>query len=351
MATDERAHRQLANRRHLVCRSQHGMGCQQQRTDHQDCRRRRVWTEQLHDPEVYWRCVGFASATRGWAGTLTSHKTLFETRDGGTTWQAVTNLPPNPPSAICGMSVVSEQVVYLSGTNFPNRPPRMMKTTDGGASWTAIDMRPWASILIDTFFTSPTRGWVVGGKTDEAVATRANVKPVVLLTEDGGQTWVNRVAGLSQQFPKGEWGWKIQFLNDQVGFVSLENFSTGAILKTSDGGATWTRLAINDPQANANLEGVGFIDETHGWVGGWGDAQFLRLSTSQTTDGGQTWSNANEVGKATQSLSVLRSSGDGWLCVGPNGLQVFIGADALPTTMPWRRPDRCSLEGPTAPGG
>jgi FlgD Ig-like domain len=85
-------------------------------------------------------------------------------------------------------------------------------------------------------------------------------------------------------------------VNDQVGFVSLENFRDGAILKSTDGGRSWTRLRINDRQRNSNLEGVGFIDETTGWVGGWGDSRFIGGFTSQTRDGGQTWDNANEVG-------------------------------------------------------
>ena len=257
-----------------------------------------AWVEQLHDPEVYFRCVGFASATRGWAGTLTVGKTLFETSDGGHTWTPVANLPPLAPPAICGLSVVNAAVVVAAGTNFPNRPPRMMKTLDGGQSWTAWDMRPWADILIDTYFPSPERGWVVGGKTDQPVPTRANVQPVVLYTEDGGQTWVNRVGDRPDAFPLGEWGWKIQFLTDQLGFVSLENFNAGAILKTTDGGRSWTRLVINDPQQNANLEGIGFVDGQHGWVGGWGDASFQRRSSSETLDGGLTWRDANEIGKA-----------------------------------------------------
>lgn len=257
------------------------------------------WFEQLHDPDVYFRCIVFASATHGWAGTLTPTKRLFETHDGGHTWTQVTNLPSLAPSAICGLSVVDEAVAFASGTNFPNRPPRMMKTLDGGQTWTAWDMRPWADILIDTYFTSPDRGWVVGGKTDQPVPpTRNNVKPVVLFTEDGGETWVNRVADLHDEFPMGEWGWKLQFLNDRVGFVSLENFHQGAILKTTDGGLTWTRHVVNDPQQNANLEGIGFVDENHGWVGGWGDAAFERLSSSETFDGGLTWRDANEIGRA-----------------------------------------------------
>jgi hypothetical protein len=106
---------------------------------------------------------------------------------------------------------------------------------------------------------------------------------------------VNTVAG--RQLPLGEWGWKIQFLNERVGFVALESFTRGAILKTVDGGNTWTRLEINDPQGNANLEGIGFIDENTGWVGGWGSASFAEGYSSSTTDGGQTWQDANEIGR------------------------------------------------------
>lgn len=251
------------------------------------------------DP-IYFRCLAFATPTHGWAGTLTAGKTLFETKDGNT-WTQVANLPALAPSAICGMHAVNDQVVYASGTNFPNRPPRMMKTIDGGQTWTAWSMKTWADLLIDCYFTSPSRGWVVGGKTNLPNPTRLNVKPVVLLTEDGGQTWVNRVANIADQFPPGEWGWKIQFLNDQLGFVSLENFSEAAILKTTDGGQTWKRLKVNDPQGNVNLEGIGFIDEQRGWVGGWGPGGFgspgpPKGFSSATIDGGEHWQDANEIG-------------------------------------------------------
>lgn len=257
-----------------------------------------TWTVQLQTSEndrIYFRCIGLANPQRGWAGTLHEVFRLFETSDGST-WRLISNLPDLAPSAICGISVVSDQVVYGSGTNFPNRPARMLKTVDGGKTWTAWEMAEWADLLVDCFFTDATHGWVVGGKSDARPATRLNVKPVVLQTDDGGATWTNRVAGLD--FPAGEWGWKIFFLNARVGFVCLENFSAGAILKTTDGGQTWIRLPVNDPQRNANLEGIGFIDEQTGWVGGWGDSDFEKLFSSATTDGGMTWSNANEIGKA-----------------------------------------------------
>lgn len=270
----------------------------------------KTWEVQFR-ADVYLRCIGFASELRGWVGTLgaPAAKRLFETRDGGTTWQPVADLPVLAPSWVCGLSVVNASVAYASGTNEPfptfNRPPRMMKTVDGGESWTAWDMTPHASLLVDTYFTSPDRGWVVGGQIqpgvpiegDDEWAKRGNVKPVVLFTEDGGQTWVDRVADIKDEFPLGEWGWKIQFISDQVGFVALENGFAAAILKTTDGGESWKRLEVKDPQGNANLEGVGFVDENHGWVGGWGSADFEQGSTSETKDGGVTWTDANEIGR------------------------------------------------------
>src|SRR5215203_1223616 len=88
------------------------------------------WITQLQD-DVYWRCIGFATPQRGWAGTLTGPvgatpgRRLYATTDGET-WELIdARLPAEAPAAICGLSVVNEQVVYASGTNFPNRPAAM----------------------------------------------------------------------------------------------------------------------------------------------------------------------------------------------------------------------------------
>ena len=265
-----------------------------------------TWVRQFSATGTYLRCVGFADEQRGWVGTLAAPRRLFRTLDGGATWGLVPNLPREAPPAICGLSVVNERVLYASGTNFPNRPTGVIKSTDGGETWIGWDMREHATLLVDIFFQDEEHGWVVGGKADVPNPTRDDVKPVVLFTEDGGQTWQNRLAGREAEFPKGEWGWKIQFLNERIGFVSLENLVDGAILKTDDGGRTWTRKPVNDPQRNANLEGIGFLDENLGWTGGWGDKEFLGGFTSETHDGGQTWSDANHVGKRLNRFRFIR---------------------------------------------
>jgi photosystem II stability/assembly factor-like uncharacterized protein len=256
------------------------------------------WETQTRLPGVYLRCVAFASPTRGWVGNLTPEMRLLETSDGGKKWVPVGDLPKGAPPAVCGLCVVNESVVYAAGSNVPERPVAMMKTLDGGHNWTAWDMRPWADNLIDVYFTSPDRGWVIGGKADDPMPTKPKLKPVILYTEDGGATWVNRIADLRPEFPLGEWGWKIHFVDDRIGFIALQNYFAGAILATTDCGMTWKRHPINDPQMNQNIEGIGFVDARHGWVGGWGDhPERMKQYSSETLDGGLIWRNANEIGK------------------------------------------------------
>ncbi|MGB9367250.1 MAG: YCF48-related protein [Xanthobacteraceae bacterium] len=250
--------------------------------------------QQTVEGDVWLRCMSFTSPTDGWVGTITRRQRLWRTQDGKT-WTNISSSLPALPIAVCGIHSPSKNVVYASGTQFPEAEAAVMKTTDGGQTWTSISMAAHANLLIDNFFMDDLHGWVVGGKGGTSLD---QLKPVVLFTSDGGQTWENRLENSGIDFPSGEWGWKIQFLNAQVGFVSLENDTAAAILKTTDGGRTWRRIEVKDPQKNVELEGVGFVNEMVGWVGGWGhgfQAGRADGTTSGTTDGGATWFDANNV--------------------------------------------------------
>ncbi len=255
--------------------------------------------DDVNDQPIYPRCIQFANETRGFLGTVSAAMRLYTTSNGGATWEPQPDLPPEAPLKVCGLTVVNENVVYATGTNEPEDLAAMMKTVDGGRTWTATSLEAHASILIDNHFFDEQRGLVVGGFTDvpRERRTRDDVHPVILLTEDGGETWANLLQDFTSQYPKGEWGWKIFVVDANVIYVSLENFYAGAVAKTEDGGQTWRRLPINDPQGNANLEGVGFVSDDVGWVGGWGDVRFEGGFTSATLDGGATWTDANEVGR------------------------------------------------------
>lgn len=264
------------------------------------------WTRAFHAEGVYLRALAFTDRENGFVGTLSAVDRLFRTSDGGRTWERAGNLPAGAPAAICGLTTPDSTTIFGSGTNFPNVRPGVIRSTDRGQTWSVLDLRGQATLLVDIYFKNPLEGWVVGGKSDVPSTSRRFVKPVVLATTDGGETWVNRLEGVTASWPQGEWGWKIFFVNEQVGYVSLESFERGAILKTVDGGLTWERLPVADPQGNANLEGIGFVTETVGWVGGWGDANFQGGFSSGTADGGGTWRNANEIGRFLNRFRFIR---------------------------------------------
>lgn len=260
-----------------------------------------TWAAQTFLASSYLRCLGFSSVTHGWVGTLSGPDRLYRTVDGGLNWTPVQNLPSDGPRRICGLVAVSDEVVFASGTNYPHEPAAVLRTTDGGASWDFLDLGGMPALLVDIYFEDTLLGWVVGGIDEVAhpdrPTQRRDVVPAVFHTSDGGETWFNQTELNAQlgDFPRGEWGWKIQKLNDTL-FVSCENFLDGAILRSDDLGTTWRRLRVNDKQRNSNLEGIGFRDSQTGWVGGWGDRDFQGGFTSATQDGGQNWDDANHVG-------------------------------------------------------
>lgn len=230
-----------------------------------------TWTGQFNDPTLYFRSIRFADSQRGFAGTLSSSHLLYATVDGGTTWTLVTNIPEPRPVALCGLSAPTSQVIY--GVGSYAGPPRLIKTTNAGATWTSSDLSQHASTLIDVHFLSATEGFAVGSTGEFPDFSRS----VVLRTTNGGMSWQRRYLGTRD----GEWGWKISFPTPDTGYVSLERTGSGPMyfLKTVDRGLSWTTL----PFEPYNEQGIGFVNPRVGWLGGRGNPTF------GTTDGGQTW--------------------------------------------------------------
>ena len=255
----------------------------------------KTW-EMVYQIGSYFRSLAFTDTLNGWAGTINSNSLLHHTADGGKTWSEVTNIPSPKPKRICGMSVVNDQVIY--GSSAFDGPPVIIKTVDGGKNWSSIDMSPYAQTLIDIKFFSADTGIVTGGGlTGFFSYQNPTINSVVLYTTNGGLSWTPKYTGTA----KGEWGWKIFFVNRKVGYISLEAFNDANVLKTTDGGLNWVRYHVDD---NTDIEGIGFADELLGWTGGYGQ-------TSLTTDGGQTWKTVNfSGGTENESLDRFKFFGD-----------------------------------------
>lgn len=255
------------------------------------------WIQQLQISS-YIRSIKFADSLNGWAGTLDNTQLLYHTTDGGDHWNLVTNIPDIPvtPKRICGLFVVNKNIIYGSGAY--DGPAVIIKTTDGGANWQSIDMSSYATDLVDIYFINKDSGFVTGGSPNAVFdPNNGTTKAVVLYTSDGGATWITRYTG--QTTP--EWGWKINFPTPMVGYVSVENFNAGSILKTTDGGISWNKF---DVPILHDLEGIGFINETTGWVGTRQTGK--NMFAARSNDGGLTWQ-ADSLGK---SLNRFQFFGD-----------------------------------------
>ncbi|MCH7639382.1 MAG: T9SS type A sorting domain-containing protein [Bacteroidetes bacterium] len=216
----------------------------------------------------YARSTGFANRNKGWVGLLFTSNILFETTDGGLTFNDITSrIQPAVGGGICGMWVVDEQIAY--GVGQFSGPAYLIKTTDGGQTWASSDLGAYADTAVDVMFLDADHGFIAAGGS-------GSVR--VLETTDGGATWsIRHTSSVS-----GVWGWKLSFPTENVGYVSAEygsGTSKGLVLRTADGGQTWTEITIPN---GGSLQGVGFLTPEIGWTSG-------RGTTSVTTDGGQTW--------------------------------------------------------------
>lgn len=227
----------------------------------------------LYDNIFFNRSVGYFDAQTGLVGTLDSAECLFRTTNGGVNYTLITNLPSPKPKGICGISIVNENIAYGCGTYYDFA--KIIKTTNKGADWSIVfSDTSLARTLIDCYFWTQDSGIAVGGY-NTSIFDNGNA--VILKTTNGGTTW-QRVCKTTRT---GEWCWKISFISRDIGYVSIERQSGFAyILKTTNNGNSWTEI----PFRNYDEEGIGFVNENTGWIGGWTGP------TYQTTNGGANWS-------------------------------------------------------------
>lgn len=257
----------------------------------------------MKQSNIYNRSVEFINTEKGFVGAFSFNPNpiadiLRKTTDGGATWTDLTSLlHPRAKKGICGLAVADANTIY-GGGNWFGDSAYIVKSTDGGNTWSFIDMTPWATSIIDLYFLNKDVGFATGK------GPLPLESGIILYTTDGGASWSYK---FQNNIPN-EYCWKIQRLTARTWFASLEDFGNVSpkILKSTDGGMTWNIQQV--AAAPYNIEGIGFLNSKVGWTGG--DANF----SFRSNDGGITWDTVhvcpymNRVFKVNDTM--LFASGD-----------------------------------------
>jgi photosystem II stability/assembly factor-like uncharacterized protein len=174
--------------------------------------------------------------------------------------------------------------------------------------------------LEDVSFVNAHCGWAVGD-TGYIRGGHPYLDGVVLITHDGGATW------MAQKITSVGVPSAVAFVNTKDGWVMGDTQNRTAIVATTDGGAHW----VEQYSGATGLVDFDFVDADHGWAVGTTDGGSLLLTM---TDGGATWTKRPAPGDGPFS-PVFLNARQGWIAEGVSGRRhVFATTDGGAT---WKK--------------
>jgi len=242
--------------------------------------------------------------------------TLMRTNDGGQSWQT---FPFDVPDSLQFRDVEAfgEDTAYVLSAGLPGL---IFKTNDGGESWTRQYENNRPGIFLDGMaFWNAQQGVVMGDPLDESF--------VILCTENGGQDWERIPADNLPDPADGEAGFAASGTNIVVQGEAFACFASGGkrarVFRLTDRGQSWSahEVPIKQGASSQGIFSLAFADTLRGVAVG-GD--FLAPDDTSriaayTTDGGLSWQPAEQMPGGYRS-GVAYFSGDKlFIATGTNG--------------------------------
>ena len=235
------------------------------------------WKLVASHPGTFIRALGFLDEKKGFIGNVgtdyypgvSDETPLYRTDDGGKNWAAV-DLGDKTIKGVCAIDIVKTSRIYqgvlqprvvIHAAGRVGGPTGILRSTDGGQSWSVIDMSSHAGMILDVKFFDEHTGLVFASS-----SRSGDNEALILRTTDGGKTW-------TQVYKSGRVGeliWKASFPDGDTGFATVQSYDPDReqqlIVKTEDGGKSWQELPLTK-NAKARQFGIGFIDRYRGWIG------------------------------------------------------------------------------------
>lgn len=250
--------------------------------------------KQFEETSYYIKDVEFITTTVGWAvgyphwdrATKVHTGTIVKTTDGGESWTAQA---AGVSELLRGVDFVDAGHGWAVGFN-----GTILHTEDGGGHW-----QPQAVATSDEFmdvvFADANTGWATSLRPVhyDWLGDEDNWEAGIWHTGDGGDTWVQQTVPDNASilhaidFVDAQTGWAVgvKYIgDDQYGHPEHR----AAVYHTSDGGQTWYEQY--SPELEISLTSVDFVDGTHGWVAGFPTrSDITEGAVFRTSDGGETW--------------------------------------------------------------
>jgi photosystem II stability/assembly factor-like uncharacterized protein len=208
------------------------------------------WTDQSFGSDLYLLSVYFADENTGWVVGVDFNGThegmIFKTTDGGESWTnqyTTQNIGEYKASFFVDSS--TGWVIFFGGGS-----STIVKTIDGGENWVIQSSPVYYPSSI--YFIDQNIGWITG--------TSSEAPSVILKTTNGGASWSDQFENDSQYFNS------IYFVDQNNGWVAgHDNSYRSIVLATTDGGLNW----ISQPTGSGRrLNSVYFTDKNTGWLVG-----------------------------------------------------------------------------------
>ena len=244
--------------------------------------------------------TGFISGSKGGNGVI------LKTINCGITWDII---PVGFGNVFFDASFISNKVGWIFG-EVGSLVGKIGKTTDGGLTWTDLQTDAFGPLLSGCFVDS-LNGWS-GGE-----------KPTLIRTTDGGRNWL-AIDTLFMRSDSAVPIRSIHFIDDNYGWIVGGIAEYNAIWKTTSGGKSWTHRLIKPkiPQPDfgvARLNDVFFTDQFNGYVVGRdissGKNNGLILYSA---DGGESWVVQDKKNASELNSVMFLTDSIGWT-VGDQG--------------------------------